>query len=117
MGARGYLIKDEIGECLESAIYKVYHGQGIFLSDKVREKIIERYLNLDNKEKPLDQILSNKESEVLNMLLEQCTDKEISNELKINPSTVRSYVSRMMKKLEVKSRPGLIQYAAKRVLK
>jgi DNA-binding NarL/FixJ family response regulator len=113
--AGGYLLKEEAAEFLIEAIYQVYNCDGIFLSAKVREKIVHRFLNLDKKDIPLSEIFSVQELRVLNFLRDNKNDNDIAVEMEISPSTIRSYISRMIKKVGVTNRTGLIQYGLKRI--
>lgn len=113
--AGGYLLKEEAAEHLISAINQVYNCEQVFLSAKVREKIVDRYLNLDQKDIPLSEIFSTQELRVLNFLRDNKNDNDLAIEMKISPSTIRSYISRMIKKAGVSNRTGLIQYGLKRI--
>lgn len=114
--AGGYLLKEEAAECLISAITQVYNCEGVFLSTKVKEKIVQRYLNLDQKDIPLKDVFSAQELRVLNFLRDNKNDNDIALEMEISPSTIRSYISRMIKKAGVSNRTGLIQFGLKRVV-
>jgi len=93
-GVRGYLLKDSPIEELVNAIRVIMDGRRIFapeLIDIVYEEEIENPL-------------TDRESEVLELVAKGKTTKEIAAELFLSPGTVRNYISTILDKLEVSNR-------------
>jgi DNA-binding NarL/FixJ family response regulator len=111
-GARGYLLKESAGREVIDAIFCVYEGK-IYLSQPVTSTLITDYVNLHQSadhRTPLEE-LSEREREVLRLVVDGWTSVEIGNHLHLSPKTVESYRSRMMKKLGVSDIPGLMKFA------
>lgn len=106
-GALGFILKEEAHQCLVKAIHAVYTGTS-FYSEQIQETIIKAQVEL-GKEKKINQVLSSKEYNILSLLTEDNTPKEISKKLNISLSTIRTYTERMRDKLEVKTTIGLVK--------
>jgi DNA-binding NarL/FixJ family response regulator len=111
-GARGFVLKQaSFGEVL-NALRVVARG-GTYLSSSISGRLVERLQrgSLDAAEKgPLDS-LSPRETQVLRLVAEGKSSKEVATILKLEHSTIRSYRKTMMKKLGVSNLAGLIQVA------
>jgi DNA-binding NarL/FixJ family response regulator len=111
-GAKGYLLKDaSIGEVVE-AIHQVAAGRR-FLSQAMTDNMIDEYLlkrGQGQETNPLDR-LSGREYQILELVAEGRTNKQIASTLHLSPSTVSTYRSRMMKKLGIDDLAGLIRFA------
>src|SRR5213592_747426 len=95
-GVRGYLLKTRAVEDLETAIREVYRG-GVFLGD-VGEEALEAYQSIvDSKPRPL----TPREREVLQLVAEGKTTKEIASVLDISVKTAESHRSSIMQKLNL----------------
>ena len=112
-GAKGYLLKDaSIGEVIE-AIMEVAAGRR-FLSQALTDSMIDDYLLKREEGKhtnPL-KLLSERELQILELIVGGKTNKQISQTLHLSPSTVSTYRSRMMKKLGIHDLAGLIRFAS-----
>lgn len=111
-GARGFLNKSAASSELVSAIRSVYRGDS-YLSPSATKHLIESYqleANIKKRRDPYEQ-LTEREKEVLRLLAEGHTAKEIANMLVISPKTVDSHKTRLMAKLEIRNRAELIKYA------
>ncbi|MFD1708170.1 response regulator [Siminovitchia sediminis] len=95
-GVRGYLLKDSPIEELVSAIRLIKDGRRMYAP----ELVDIAYEDSDYMENPL----TDRESEVLSLLAEGKTTKEIAKELFLTPGTVRNYISSIFDKLEVGNR-------------
>ncbi|MCD8503021.1 MAG: response regulator transcription factor [Bacillaceae bacterium] len=91
-GVSGYMLKDSPSEELANAIRSVMDGKRIYASELVDE--------VYNEENPLTE----RESEVLVLMSEGKSTKEIASQLFITTGTVRNYISSMLEKLEVSNR-------------
>lgn len=109
-GASGYVLKKSAPSDLVSAINAVYQGSA-FLSPPVAEKVIERLkgMTVDNETKKVK--LTEREREVLQLIAEGCTNKEIAKRLFISVKTVESHRTHLMEKLDIHHAAGLTKYA------
>ncbi|MGH2401743.1 MAG: response regulator [Candidatus Limnocylindria bacterium] len=106
-GAFGYLTKDLSGEALLRAVRGIRHGD-LPMSRAHAATVVEHLARTGraNAEDGDDvgQLLSAREGEVLRLLAEGMTDREIAAALAISPRTVESHVSSVLRKLEVRNR-------------
>jgi len=98
-GADGYLLKDVSAEELAEAIRASYQGRSMI--DSTAAKILAQTLR---QPLPLGHDLTEREREVLALLITGKTNKEIADELIISPMTVRGYVSNILSKLGASNR-------------
>ena len=111
-GARGYLLKESAGREVLEAVLAVQAGQ-IYLSQPVMNTVVADYVQQrggTGTKSPLES-LSQREREVLHLVVEGKTSAEIGEMLCLSPKTVESYRSRMMHKLGVPDMAGLIRFA------
>jgi DNA-binding NarL/FixJ family response regulator len=106
-GARGYLLKDAIDRDLLSAVRAVATGEG-YLSPAVSDAVLSDYRR--HVTEPLD-LLSPREREVLQMIAEGKTNKEIATTLKLSVYTVDAHRGRIMEKLNLHSVGELVRFA------
>jgi DNA-binding NarL/FixJ family response regulator len=107
-GAYGYLLKNTDEDELTLAIRTVNKGHKYF-SPEISEKMI----NFMSTQSISENILSNKETEVLGLISEGLTTKEIASKLFVSTRTIESHRANILKKLEVKNTAELIKKAAK----
>ena len=112
-GASGYVLKGAQTDELINAIRVVAQGE-VFLYPPVARKLVQDYLNRVAGGAHSSPSLSPRETEILRLMAEGCSNKEIAEELVISPSTVHSHRSNLMSKLGLNSRRELIQYARDR---
>lgn len=108
-GARGYVLKDAAGVELVGAVNTVFGGQP-YLSPRITEVVIGRLLNKAASHSPLER-LSGREREVLHLTVGGSSSAEIARQLSLSRKTVDTYRSRVMEKLGVADRTGLIHFA------
>jgi len=106
-GARGYLLKDAIDRDLLSAVRAVATGEG-YLSPAVSDAVLTDYRR--HVTDPLD-LLSAREREVLQMIAEGKTNKEIATALKLSVYTVDAHRGHIMEKLNLHSVGELVRFA------
>ena len=111
-GAKGYLLKDSIDSDLVRAVRAVASGEG-FLSPAVSATVLADYEK--HVTDPLDRITP-KEREILQLLAEGMTSKEIASALDISVYTVDAHRGRIMKKLGLRSIADLVRFAIERGL-
>lgn len=109
-GACGYLLKDAAFEELARAVRTVLDG-GIYLSPSITDAVIDDYVNRTEEEGSPEQVLTRREREVLQLLAEGKTTKQIAFLLDVSPKTIETYRSRLMKKLDLRSVAELTKYA------
>lgn len=111
-GAYGYLVKDSVGTELVDAIRTVSRGSR-YLSEGISESVIEDYIRQRGVEKEEDPlfILSPREREVLQLVVEGKSTSEIAEIAALSPKTVETYRSRLMHKLEITNLPELVKFA------
>jgi len=113
-GARGYLLKESAGREVMEAVLAVYEGK-VYLSQPITNTLITDYLlqrKQTDKLSPL-KLLSQREREVLQFVVEGKTSAEIAAILFLSPKTVETYRSRIMQKLGTPDLPSLIMYVLK----
>ncbi|WAC15172.1 response regulator transcription factor [Dyadobacter pollutisoli] len=99
-GANGFLPKDSTNEEVEKAITSVLNG-GTYISSIIQDQLVNNtLLERESKESPLE-ILSNRELEIMDLLLTGKWTKDIATDLNIKESTVSTYKARIFEKLEV----------------
>jgi two-component system, NarL family, response regulator NreC len=106
-GARGYLLKDALDKDLVAAVEAVARGEG-YLSPAVADAVLSDYRK--HVTDPLD-LLSSREREVLQMIAEGKTNKEIATILKLSVYTVDAHRGRIMEKLNLHSTSELVRFA------
>ena len=110
-GASGYLLKDCALEELTTAIKTVAAGQ-IYLSPSITDVVIDNYIRRsETKENSAFSLLSQREREVLQLMAEGKTTKQIGLQLHISPKTVEGHRLRLMSKLNMDNVAKLTKYA------
>jgi DNA-binding NarL/FixJ family response regulator len=111
-GARGFLLKDAIDRDLLAAVRSVAAGEG-YLSPAVSEAVLSDYRR--HVTDPLD-LLSSREREVLQMIAEGKTNKDIATTLSLSVYTVDAHRGRIMEKLNLHSVGELVRFAVRKGL-
>jgi two-component system response regulator NreC len=114
-GASGYILKGAETSDLIHAVRVVGRGE-VFLYPTMAQKLVRDYVNFIQWGEETGPLLSRREKEILRLLSEGCSTKEIAEKLVISPSTVHSHQNNLMNKLGLNNRRELIQYARKRGL-
>lgn len=109
-GASGYLLKNCPFEELVEAIKTVYGGK-TFISPSIGDTIVKEYASKPDEEKSVFSILSQREREVLQLLAEGKTTKQVGLSLHISPKTVEAHRLRIMGKLNIDNIAQLTKYA------
>jgi two-component system response regulator NreC len=106
-GASGYLLKEAGDQDLLTAIRAVAQGQG-YLSPAVSDAVLNDYRK--HVTDPID-LLTSREREVLQLIAEGKTNKEIATALELSTYTVESHRGRIMEKLNLHSAGELVRFA------
>ncbi len=110
-GAVGYLLKDCAFDELTNAIRTVLGGK-VYLSENITGLVVDDYVRqLSEKEVVAEDILTSREREVLQLIAEGNSTKEIADMLYLSRKTIETYRSRLMEKLNVHSVAELTKYA------
>ncbi len=108
-GARGYLLKDVIDTELLNAVRSVARGDG-YISPAVSGALLSDYRQ--NVTDPVD-LLTKREREVLQLIAEGKTNKEVAARLNLSVYTVDSHRGKIMEKLNLHSTGELVRFAIK----
>jgi DNA-binding NarL/FixJ family response regulator len=111
-GIRGYVLKSQATAQLVQAIQEVMRG-GRYLSPGISEAVVQAYLA--KTDLPADP-LTPREREVLQLIAEGKTTKDIAGLLGLSVKTVESHRTRLMGKLDIRQTAGLVRYAIRRGL-
>jgi two-component system invasion response regulator UvrY len=109
-GAAGYLTKDGVPDELKSAIRRVLSG-GRYVSAALAEKLALDLM--PGTDRPLHDLLSEREFQVLRMIAQGKTVTTIARELSLSVRTVSTYRTRVLEKTGMKTTAELIRYALK----
>jgi len=108
-GARGYVLKSDTGEDLIQGVEALLHHKS-FLTSTASESILESFLR-SNKQTASDSILTQREREIVQLLAEAKSNKEIATTLNISVKTVETHRASAMRKLKLKTTADLVRYA------
>jgi DNA-binding NarL/FixJ family response regulator len=113
-GARGVVLKSDAGENLVAAVESIAKGRRFFTS-RVAETVVEAYLSKRSapagEDAPASVVLTSREREVVQLLAEGKSNKEVANRLSISTRTAEGHRGEIMKKLKLGSLAELIRYA------
>lgn len=115
-GADGYLLKDEPVERIKDAIINLLNDQGAPMSPSIARRALNLLMQStplpgmsEEKNGVMDYKLTEREQEVLTLLVEGLEYKEIGKAMDISPNTIRNHISNIYKKLHVTSKTQAIR--------
>lgn len=111
-GASGYVLKHSAPSELVTAIHESIKGR-TYVTPMVAGELIQSYRHGDRKKTELSGELTARQREVLQLLAEGHSAKEIAKILNVSPRTVEFHKYRMMEQLKLSTSAELIQYAIK----
>ncbi|MDZ5473969.1 response regulator transcription factor [Bacillus sp. 31A1R] len=113
-GASGYILKSAEDMDLVTAIRTVFGGEA-YLYPKATKLLIESYLDQIASGLVEDgtALLTSREEEVLSMLAKGYSNKEVAETLYLSVKTIEAHKSKIMEKLNLRTRPELVKYALK----
>jgi DNA-binding NarL/FixJ family response regulator len=111
-GAKGYILKDSPAEHLLLAIREAHRG-GSYMSPRMLTHLVEDFRSRARSEHPVPRFetLTGREKEVLKLLAEGNSVKEIAGELDLSLKTVETHKFNLMRKLDIHNKAQLVQYA------
>ncbi|MFQ5854472.1 MAG: response regulator [Anaerolineae bacterium] len=113
-GAAGYVLKGAGSEELLSAIRAVQAG-GVYLPPELAGGLVRDYLE-HQPQPPLDDPLTLREREVLALIAQGLTNRDIAERLTLSINTVKTHRLHIYRKLDLHDRAGLVDYALRRGL-
>lgn len=113
-GANGYVPKRALGSDLVSAIRAVHQGES-FLYPSAAAALIEGYRQQSERVEPYDRLTA-REREILKLIAEGHTSREIADMLFISLKTAQGHRAKIMEKLDLRNRTELIKYAMRKGL-
>ena len=111
-GAAGYLLKGAATEELELAIRSVARGE-TYLSPPVSKPVIMEYIRRTNAGRNSRERLSPRQTQILKLIAEGKTTKQVALELAISVKTVETHRSALMMRVGVRDVAGLVRYAVR----
>jgi two-component system, NarL family, nitrate/nitrite response regulator NarL len=109
-GAKGYVLKDISSDELIRAIESVGNG-GTYFGSEAKKVVIKDYLDNIKSLKKGEDLLSNRELEVLKFIAEGYANKEIADKLDLSVKTINYHRENIVKKLNIHTVAGLTKYA------
>jgi DNA-binding NarL/FixJ family response regulator len=113
-GARGYVLKSDAGRIMVRAVEALLEGQTFFTS-KVARLVLEGYLRGGGGAEAADPAptLSGREREIVQLLAEGASNKEVARALGISVKTAETHRSNIMRKMQFASLSDLVKYAVR----
>lgn len=114
-GARGYLLKDSAEQDLINAVIAVSEGKAFF-SPAISRMLVEDYMRQMQERKVEDsyELLTTREREVLQLLAEGRSNKEVANVLNLSLYTVETHRANILQKLNLHNQAELVLYAIRK---
>jgi DNA-binding NarL/FixJ family response regulator len=113
-GAAGYVLKRSAAETLIAAIRAVAAGE-MYLDPALASKLVSELMrDQSHASGPIGNDLSEREAEVVRLVAQGYSNKEVAAQLAISVRTIETYKARAMEKLGIDSRAALVRYAAQR---
>lgn len=109
-GVRAYVLKSQTANELLSAVAEVLRGS-IYLSPAVSEAVVNAYTSKD--QQPVE-VLTDRERQVLQLIAEGHTTKDIASLLFVSVKTAESHRTRIMQRLDIHNIANLVRYAIRR---
>jgi len=107
VGALGYLLKDLSGHELANAVQTVANG-GVLIDPSVARKVVAEFARLTPSARPINDglpdPLTERELDVLRLLAEGMSNREIGNKLSLTEGTVKNYVTNVLQKIGARDR-------------
>ncbi len=115
-GAVGYLYKDASVDELADAIRRAYAGSSVLLSPQAAEALLDLIAHGEQADAAPRAELTDRERQVLALLVEGLTNRQIANRMHVSESTAKQYVRGILSKLQVTSRTEAVAMAVQQDL-
>jgi DNA-binding NarL/FixJ family response regulator len=113
VGARGFLLKSDAGRDVVAAVEALQHNR-TFFTTRVAQMVLDGYLHPnDGIDRPARHILTPREREVIQLLAEGKTTKEVAVTLNLSVKTAETHRTNLMRKLDLHSVADLTLYAVR----
>lgn len=112
VGASGYVLKHSASSELLTAIHEAIRGR-TYVTPMIAGELVQSYKEGSHHQSDANQQLTQRQREILQLLAEGGSAKEIAEILKISPRTVEFHKYTLMSKLKLKTNSALVQYAIK----
>ena len=109
-GAVGYMLKDSATAELELALQAVMQGE-TYLSPPISRQVVEGYVQRVGAEQPAADHLTPRQRQVLQLIAEGLSTKEIAYRLELSVKTVETHRAQLMERLQIRDIAGLVKYA------
>lgn len=109
--AAGYLVKTDAAEELLSAVRTIHDGKR-YLSPSIAPIVLAR-MNAPRSRNRSDELLTRREREVLRLIVEGATSKEIAQKLGISPKTAQVHRENLKDKINARTTAAMVRYAIK----
>ena len=109
-GAVGYMLKDSATAELELALQAVMQGE-TYLSPPISKQVVEGYVQRVGAEQPAADHLTPRQRQVLQLIAEGLSTKEIAYRLELSVKTVETHRAQLMERLQIRDIAGLVKYA------
>ena len=103
-GCQGYLLKDVNPDIIVAAIKKVYDGD-MYIQEEIQVKLVKGLTE------PAVAVITRREKEILQLIVEEYTNKEIADKLFLSLRTVENHRNHLLQKFKVKNTAGLVKIA------
>lgn len=104
-GAEGYILKNQSSDSIVEGLRAVYKGNTVF--EKAVVNVISSMFDNKRKKNPEDFGLTEREVEILTLLSEGLSNKEIAEKMFLSGGTVRNYITSLLEKLQLRDRTQL----------
>jgi DNA-binding NarL/FixJ family response regulator len=109
-GAAGYMLKDSATAELELALKAVMQGE-TYLSPPISRQVVEGYVQRVGAEQTASDNLTPRQRQVLQLIAEGHSTKEIAHRLNLSVKTVETHRAQLMERLQIREIAGLVKYA------
>lgn len=113
-GAAGYVLKAHDEEVLDEALESAMRGN-VYLSPGISRSVVDRYMEGGADELPVSplELLTPRQREVLQMVAEGNTSREVAEKLDVSPRTVEAHRADIMDRLGIRDVTGLVRFAVR----
>jgi DNA-binding NarL/FixJ family response regulator len=110
LGAQGFILKDVDPDELSQALKAVVNGDTCWLSSAISKKVIDGYVGRTSSQASTE-LLSSRQLQVLKLIAEGASTKQISSQLELSVKTIETYRLHIMERLDIHDLAGLVRYA------